>query len=184
MVFPTHSVHAPGAPRSLDERGFTIIEILMVLLIVGVLSAILIPVFASATLRANRTALAADGRSLYSAFAKYYVDQGYFPATSTPVSRAFNLDNLSPLSTNGYYSNPRSLTQKLLDNRVTAYDSPSLAGSDTQFWAVLTHKTDSRVIVLVASTDQYPGHLGTQFEGVYFIEGSNIVAVGPATAGG
>lgn len=166
------------------ETGFTIIEILMVLLIVGVLSAILIPVFAAATLRANRTALAADGRSLYSAFSRYYADQGYFPSTGTPVSRAFNLDNLAPLSTNGYYSNPRSLTDKLMDDRVTAYDSPNVGATDTQYWAVLTHKTDPRVVVLVASTDQYPGHIGEQFDGVYFIQGSSIVKVGPTTAGG
>jgi prepilin-type N-terminal cleavage/methylation domain-containing protein len=182
MRLPPHSEQPQRT--SGHERGFTIIEILMVLLIVGVLSAILIPVFASAILRANRTALAADGRSLYSAFTKYYVDQGYFPSTSTPLARAFNLTNLAPLSNNGYYSNPTSLTRKLLSNRVTAYDSPNTGGSDTQFWAVLTHKSDSRVVVLVASTDQYPGHVGTPFEGVYFIQGSSIVQVSPTTAGG
>lgn len=169
---------------SRQEMGFTIIEILMVLLLVGVLSAILIPVFAAATLRANRTALAADGRSLYSAFAKYYVDQGYFPSTGTPVSRAFNLDNLAPLSTDGYYSNPGSLTHKLQNDRVTAYDSPDISASDAQYWAVLTHKMDPRVVVLVANTDQYPGHIGEQLDGVYFIQGSSIVKVGPTTAGG
>src|SRR5262245_5419004 len=182
MRSATHQ--ALPSPSSRRDRGFTIIEILMVLLIIGVLSAILIPVFAAATLRANRTALAADGRSLYSAFSKFYVDQGVFPSTSTPITRAFNLDNLAPLSTNGYFSNPRSLTSKLLDDRVTAYDSPNTGGSDTQYWAILTHKTDPRVVVLVANTDQYPGHAGEQFDGVYFILGSSIVKVDPTTAGG
>ena len=160
------------------------IELLMVVAIIGVLSAIAVPILATATLKANRTALAADGRSLYSAFMKYYTDQGIFPSTSTPVNRAFNLDTLAPLSNNGYYSNPAALTRKLLSNRVTAYDSPNVGASDTQFWAVLTHRTDSRVVVLVANTDQYPGFIGTQFDGVYFIQGSSIVKVGPTTAGG
>jgi len=182
MQSPRHSAPAPRTSR--EERGFTLIEVLMVVVIIGVLSAICIPILATALLKANRTALAADGRSLYSAFSKYYVDQGTFPSTSTPVSRAFNPDTLAPLSNNGYYSNPSALTRKLLSNRVTAYDSPNTGGSDTQFWAVLTHKQDSRVVVLVASTDQYPGHIGTQYEGVYFIQGSSIVKVGPDTAGG
>ena len=160
------------------------IELLLVVAIIGVLSAIAVPLLATATLKANRTALAADGRSLYSAFAKYYVDQGFFPSTSTPVERAFSVTTLAPLSNNGYYSNPTSLTRKLLNNRVTAYDSPNVGTSDTQFWAVLTHRSDSRVVVLVASTNQYPGFIGTQFEGVYFIQGSSIVKVGPTTAGG
>jgi prepilin-type N-terminal cleavage/methylation domain-containing protein len=171
-------------PLRRRECGFTIIELLMVLVIIGALSAIAIPLFLTAILKAKSTALAADGRSLYSAFAKYYADQGVFPSTSTPMNRAFNLDNLAPLSTNGYYSNPSSLTHKLLSDRVTAYDSPNVGATDTQYWAVLTHKQDSRVVVLVASTDQYPGHIGEQFEGVYFIQGSSIVKVSPTTAGG
>lgn len=182
MGFDTHRTRPLTACRS--DRGFTMIELLLVLAIIGILSAIVIPLLSLALLKANRTALAADGRGLFSAFTKYYVDQGIFPSTSTPATRAFDLATLAPLSNNGYYSNASSLTSKLASGRVTAYDSPNVGASDTQFWAVLTHKKDSRVVILVASTDQYPGHIGTQYDGVYFIQGSNIVKVSPTTAGG
>src|SRR5262245_3080672 len=74
----------PCEATSDREGGFTMIELLMVVAIIGILSAIVVPILASATLKANRTALAADGKALYSAFTNYYSDQGYFPSTSSP----------------------------------------------------------------------------------------------------
>ena len=159
------------------EKGFTLIEVLVVAAILGILSAIAIPLFARSLQIANSRSLAADGRNLYTAFVRYNADQGYFPATSTPIDRALNLTTLTPLSNNGYYSNPGALTRKLQNSRITAYDSPNTGGSDTQFWAVLTHYQDPTIVVLVASTNDYPGHVGTWYDGVYFIQGSNIVPV-------
>lgn len=160
------------------QRGFTLVEVLVVAAILGVLSAIAVPLFARSLQMSQRRALAADGRGLYGAFMRYHADFGTFPSTSTPPDRAFNLTTMTPLSNNGYYSLPGALTRKLVSDRVTAYDSPNVGGSDSQFWAVLTHKQDPTIVVLVANTNDYPGHVGTWYDGVYYIQGSSIV---PAT---
>jgi len=166
-----------GSTSRSREKGFTLIEVLIVAAIIGVLAAIAVPLFARSLFMTQRLALAADAKGLYSAFIKYNVDNDVFPSTSTPVNRAFNLTTLAPLSNNGYYSSPDSLTRKLTNSRVTAYDSPNLGGSDTQFWAVLTHVQNSGIVILVASTNDYPGHVGTWYDGVYFIQGSSILPV-------
>src|SRR5262249_13000901 len=116
------------------ETGFTLVEVLIVAAILGILSAIAVPLFARSLQMAQRRALAADGKSLYAAFMKYHMDFDSFPSTSTPVDRAFDLTTLAPLSTRGYYSIPTALTSKLQNSRVTAYDSPNAGGSNTQFW--------------------------------------------------
>jgi len=160
------------------DQGFTLIELMIVVAIIGIISAIAVPLVASALLRSEQTALAADGKALHSAFMKFNIDNGLFPSTTSPVSRAFNLTTLAPLSTNGYIGQAGGLTGKLLSGQVTAYDSPNVGGPDTQFWAVLTLAANPSVIVLVANTDEYPGHFGTWYDGVYYIQGSSIVPVG------
>ena len=90
-----------GHARPSAERGFSLIELLMVVAIVGLISAIAIPVMAAALLKSNKAALAEDGKTLYAGFIKYNIDNGYFPSTSSPVSRAFNLATLFPLSNSG-----------------------------------------------------------------------------------
>lgn len=156
------------------ESGFTLIELLIVVAIIGLISAIVIPSLQRAVTRSVKTALAADGNAVYSAFTRYYSDNGFFPSTSSPTTRAFSLSTMFPLS-NGYVTVPSAITTKLQNDRFTAYDSPNLSGSDTQFYVVMTSKRDPSIVLLVANTDQYPGYTGTWYDGVYFIQGSSIV---------
>ena len=142
-------------------------ELLISVAIVGILASIAIPALQRAVSRARHNALMADGKTLHAAFMKFHIDNGLFPSTTTPVSRVFDLTTLAPLSTNGYIGQPQALTGKLLGGKVTAYDSPDINGSDTQFWAVLTNKTDPSIAILVASTNQYPGFTGIQYDGAY-----------------
>ena len=163
---------APGSPPR--EGGFTMIELMIVIMIIALLAAIAVPILMTALTRSHRAALVADGRTVYDAFTRYYTDNGVFPSTSTPTTRAFNTQTMSPLSTNGYVLKPASITGKLRNRRFTGYDSPNVGSSDTQFWTVMTHGSDPRLVLLVANTNQYPGHAGTWYDGLYFIEGSVI----------
>ena len=166
-----------GNPRRRDESGFTLIELLVTMAIIFLIASIAIPIYTSALTKSRTSALVANGRGLYSAFMQFEFDNDVFPATSTPPSRTFNLSTLFPLSTSGYISHPTSLTTQLQGGMVTAYDSPNVGGPDSQFWAVLTSATDPSIVILIANTDQYPGNIGTWYDGVYLIQGTSIVPV-------
>ena len=65
------------------QSGFTLIELMVVVLIVGLISSIAIPVFGRALDKAHRTAVGASLTELHRAMARYYADNGDFPALDT-----------------------------------------------------------------------------------------------------
>jgi general secretion pathway protein G len=63
-----------------DQRaGFTLVEILIVVVILGILAAIVIPSFANATEDTRKAAFAQDLRSFEGGILRYEVDNGEFP---------------------------------------------------------------------------------------------------------
>ena len=167
-------------PAVRRESGFTMIELLIVVGILGLLTSIAIPMFQRALLKSQKTAMAADARTVYDAFMRYYIDNNLFPSTFSPASRAFNLTTMSPLATRGYIQRPSGITSKLENDRFTAYDSPNASSADTQFWLVMTHKRNPSLVILVANTNQYPTDMGTWYDGIYFIQGTNIIPLSQA----
>ena len=64
-----------------NKKGFTIVELVIVIAVIGILSAILIPTFANLTTQAQSTALQSDLKGVYSTYASNAAD-GYFEYTS------------------------------------------------------------------------------------------------------
>ena len=58
------------------ESGFTLIELMVVVLIIGLVSSIAIPMFSRALEKASRTATGAQMLQLHDAMARYYADNG------------------------------------------------------------------------------------------------------------
>src|ERR1700757_2445202 len=64
-----------------SEAGFTLIELMVVILIIGLLATIVVQNLRSATDRAKRVKAQADLAQIKSALDRYYLDNGSYPTT-------------------------------------------------------------------------------------------------------
>ena len=90
-----------------DQRGFTIIELMVVVMIIGVLVVIALPVFLGARTRAYDRAVQSDIRNAFAAEKAYYTDTLTYttdPAQMTAIEAAITyVDGDTPLVTGVAY---------------------------------------------------------------------------------
>lgn len=66
-----------------QQKGFTLIELMIVVAIVGILAAIAIPAYQDYTVRAKVSEIMAMASAAKSSISEYYISQGSMPATTT-----------------------------------------------------------------------------------------------------
>jgi prepilin-type N-terminal cleavage/methylation domain-containing protein len=80
-----------SAFRKPAERGFTLLEVFVVVVIIGILATLLIPVFSKIRARAQRVQCMANLRSLYIAAESYIQQNGSWP--QIPMSDSDSAEN-------------------------------------------------------------------------------------------
>lgn len=85
--------------RSLGEEGFTLLEMLLVICIIGVLAAIAVPKFSQSMTLANTSKIQADLSTLNTAVELYHAEKGVYPKELKQLGDYVrDIDSLKPPS--------------------------------------------------------------------------------------
>jgi general secretion pathway protein G len=105
---------AHGSRLSAYDSGFTLLELLVVMTIIGILAAIAVPALRDSPQRARESALREDLFTLRSVIDQYHGDKGYYPA------------DLQTLVTDGYVRKiPLDPMTKAAETWVLSYEELS-----------------------------------------------------------
>ena len=164
------SVRALSHPE--PERGFTLIELMIVTVIVAMLAGIAALVTRDLQVKAHLTSVVADGRILFHGLEEFYAINYQYPnATSNP---AFDLVTFEPLrSMVGYQG---SINSRLLNGGADSYDSPDDRGPNQEWWVQMTLLIDPSFQVVIAASDNVALNPGAWMQGVYTFENGALIA--------
>ncbi|MGI6518080.1 MAG: type IV pilin protein [Bacillota bacterium] len=81
-----------------DQRGFTLMELMIVIVIIGVLAAIGIPAYNNYVNKAKAAACQSNRRSIATAMGLYYAEKGEYPSAITDEKLGSYINNLSDLT--------------------------------------------------------------------------------------
>lgn len=145
------------------RHGYSLVELLLILAIIGILAAITIPLVHRAIVTSALSTVTTEAETVYTAFKQHYASESEYPfAVGEPV---FELDTFEPLRSAGYYVG--DITTKLAAGKADAYDSPDDRGQNREFWLEMTLKADRSIRILVADSDDAPLSGGEYVDGIY-----------------
>jgi prepilin-type N-terminal cleavage/methylation domain-containing protein len=144
------------------QAGFSLIEVMIVLVIVAVIMAIAIPMMREAVVRGMIGSATAEARTIHNALKRYHVDIGAYPDQA-----GFDTATFEPLASMGYYDG--RLAPRILNGALDGYGSPS---GGHEYWLEFTLLHEPSVRFLVADSDDGPLSGGAFHDGIlYFRNG-------------
>ncbi len=157
-----------------NKRGFTLIELMIVTVIVAILAGLAGVQFRGVQVKAHLASVVADGRILFHGLEEFYtLNYAYPNASSNP---AFNLVTFEPLrSLVGYQG---SINARLVNGQADAYDSPDDQGENQEWWVQLSLAIEPSIQVVIAVSDNVALNPGVWMEGVYTFE-NGVMTAGP-----
>jgi general secretion pathway protein G len=78
----------------MNKRGFTIVELLIVIVVIGILAAITMVAYTNIQSRARDNDRSTDIKSLQKALAMFYTDNGYYPAVNDMTNITYRANTL------------------------------------------------------------------------------------------
>ncbi len=115
-----------------DRRGFTLIELMIVIVIVGILATLLIPRIMERPEEARRVKAKMDIRTIESALKLYKIDSGEYPTTEQGLEALINKPDTAPVPMkwrDGGYLDGNSVPKDPWGNPYN-YASPTQDGKD------------------------------------------------------
>lgn len=98
--------------RTNNQKGFTLVELMVVVVIIGVLIAIAVPIYRSATASAQQRACQANQRMIDGAISQWQANgnEGLFPANLAALSAYFQTTPVCPNA--GTYTLPDAVGER------------------------------------------------------------------------
>ena len=155
-------------PAARRDRGFTLIELMVVIVIIGLASALALPMYADAIVKSKKSALVSEGRKIYGAMMAYYTDYSMFPPDAS-----FDKATMEPLASEGYLNSAQRITGKLMNDQLLLYIAPDVGGANQQFVIVMRLEKEPDVIVAVVHTNLVSED-GDWVDGVFLITGEDL----------
>ncbi len=143
-------------PRKNPQAGFSLVELMVVLVVLGVIMAIAIPMLHEAMTRARIGAAIAEAKTIHSAMKRYAIDQSGYPDVD-----GFNVTTMEPLVSLGYYDG--RLMPRVQGGTLDGYDSPE---DQAEYWLEFTLRSEPTVRFMVGDSDDAPLSGGTFYDGI------------------
>lgn len=136
--------------QSVEEKGFTLIELIVVIAIIGLLASIVLTSLGLSRDRAEMTKFQSDYRAVSNALELYRQSNGGYPGTPlTPTS----IDTLINGSLSSYMKQVPSTTSVAVSSQIPGvyYYLNSSDSNDTQYWCGDVNSTQDYVVYFTAT---------------------------------